>query len=244
MRTIKLTLEYDGTDYVGWQLQPNGRSIQGELEKALETLLKAPTRVHGSGRTDSGVHALGQVASFTTERTIPLKAFDKGLNSLLPRDIAVLKAEEAEEGFEARKNAKGKLYRYTILNRPMRSPVERRYVWEVFQRLDVEAMIGASRCLLGTHDFAAFRASDCEAKTTVRELRRIDFEREGDRIAISFEASGFMKHMIRNLVGTLVEVGLGKMSVQSVRETLESRERIRAGPTAPGKGLCLVAVRY
>ncbi|MGI5860485.1 MAG: tRNA pseudouridine(38-40) synthase TruA [Myxococcales bacterium] len=244
MRKIKLTLEYDGTDYVGWQVQPNGRSIQGELEKALGTILKERVKVTGSGRTDAGVHALAQVASFGTEKTVPLKAFVAGASGLLPRDIAVVKAEEVDESFDARRSARGKVYRYRIVNRPCRAPLERRFAWEVFRPLDCEAMQRAGASLLGRHDFSAFRASDCEAATTVREVRRLSVQRAGDIVTVEIEATAFLKHMVRNIVGTLVEVGLGRRSVESVAQVLASGDRDQAGATAPAHGLCLVKVFY
>lgn len=244
VRTIKLTIEYDGTDYVGWQHQPNGPSIQDALEKALTRLLKEPVRITGSGRTDAGVHAEGQVASFTTAKTLPLKAFVAGTNSLLPDDIAVREAEEREPGFDARRSARGKLYRYRILNRPTRSPLWRRTAWQIFRPLDVESMQRAATDLLGRHDFSAFRASDCGARTTVREIRHVGIERQGELITLDFEATAFLKHMVRNLVGTLVEVGLGKRSPDSLAALLEGRDRTRAGVTAPAHGLCLVEVYY
>ncbi len=244
MRTVLLTLEYDGTSYVGWQVQPNGPSIQAELERALGTILQGPVRVTGAGRTDAGVHALGQCASLTTDRPIPLKAFVAGVNSLLPKDIAVVSAEEREPGFDARRCARGKIYRYTVANRPVRSPLRRLQAWEVFQPLEVQAMRRAVGALLGRHDFSAFRASDCAARTTVRDLRRLEVRREGDRVVFELEATAFLKHMVRNLVGTLVQVGLGRRPEAWVAEVLAGRDRKRAGPTAPAQGLALVKVFY
>jgi tRNA pseudouridine38-40 synthase len=244
MRTLKLILEYDGTEYVGWQLQAHGRSIQGELERALEILLKEPVRVTGAGRTDSGVHALGQVASFRTARDVPLKAFVAGLNSLLPRDIAVRSAAEERPGFDARRAASGKRYRYRIINRRTRAPLEQRYAWEVFPALDVVAMQEGARALVGRHDFSAFRAGDCQASTTVRELRSLEIRRDGDGLVMEVEATAFLKHMVRNIAGTLVEVGRGKRPARALGEVLDSKDRARAGPTAPAHGLCLVEVYY
>jgi len=244
VRTIKLTLEYDGTDYVGWQVQPNGPSIQAALETALATLLKQEVRVTGAGRTDAGVHALGQVASFQTERAIPLKAFFAGTNGLLPKDIAVVAAEEVGSDFDARRSARGKHYRYKVVNRRARAPLERRYAWEVFLPLDLERMRAAAAPLLGVHDFGAFRASDCEARNAVRELRRLEILRQGETVMFEVEGSAFLKHMVRNLVGTLVEVGLGRREPGSIEALLASRNRTLAGATAPAHGLCLVEVRY
>ncbi|WP_373044038.1 tRNA pseudouridine(38-40) synthase TruA [Vulgatibacter sp.] len=244
MRTVKLTVEYDGTDFVGWQVQPNGRSVQQVIEQALETMLKERTPVVGAGRTDAGVHAAAQVCSLRTERTVPLKAFVMGLNSLLPPDVAVRAAEEMPEGFHARHSAGGKRYVYRISNRPTRSPLLRRTHWEVYRPLDVGAMREAARHFLGEHDFAAFRAADCPAKTTRRVMRRFDVEERDGSIAITVEATAFLKQMVRNLVGTLVEVGMGKRAPDSIRLLLLEGDRTKAGPTAPPQGLTMDEVFY
>jgi tRNA pseudouridine38-40 synthase len=245
MPRLKLTLEYEGTAYVGWQVQPNGVSIQSVVEKALLTLLGEPVQVASAGRTDAGVHALGQVAAFTTTRTLPLKAYERGLNGILPPDIAVVKAEEVPLEFDPRRWATGKRYRYQLSNRRGRAPLRRLTHWELFTPLDVEAMQRAAQQLIGRHDFSAFRASDCEAKTPVRELREVTISRrEGEVLWFELEGTAFLKHMVRNVVGTLVEVGRGKRPEAWVREVLESRDRTRAGPTAPAQGLMLVEVTY
>jgi len=243
MRTVKLTLEYDGTDFVGWQVQPNGRSVQQVLEQALETLLKERTQVTGAGRTDAGVHAAGQVCSLRTERTVPLKAFVLGLNSLLPPDVAVLAAEDMPADFHARHSASGKRYQYRISNRPTRSPLLRRTHWEIYRPLDVAAMREAARHFLGEHDFSAFRAADCPAKTTRRVMRRVDVEGTTD-LVITVEATAFLKQMVRNMVGTLVEVGLGKREPASIAQLLREGDRTKAGPTAPPQGLTMAQVFY
>ena len=242
---ISLLLEYDGTDFVGWQVQPNGRSVQEEVERALGVVCATPIRVIAAGRTDSGVHALGQVASFIPPVERPMVAFEKGLNGLLPRDVAVREARIRTPGFDARRSARGKLYRYRIANLPARSPLTSRQSWQVFPPLDVEAMRRAATHLIGTHDFAAFRAANCEAQTTVRTMRRLEVRGEsGGEIAIEVEASAFLKHMVRNLVGTLVEVGFGLRTPENVAEVLAQKDRTLAGRTAPPQGLCLVEVYY
>lgn len=241
---IKLTLEYDGTDYVGWQWQPNGPSLQAEVEGALAKLFKQPVRVSASGRTDAGVHALGQTATFTPPLELPLRAYVAGLTSILPRDIAVIDAREVPDDFDARRAALGKRYRYRILNRPQRSPLRRRQRWEIFHPLDTAAMARGAALLVGRHDFSAFRASGCEARSPVKHLSRADVRRDGEEIALDFVADGFLKQMVRNLVGTLVEVGLGRRSPESVAQTLRSLDRRQAGPTAPPQGLFLVEVFY
>ncbi len=245
MPVVKLVLEYDGTRYVGWQVQPNGPSIQGEVERALRTLRKSAVRVTAAGRTDAGVHALGQVASFPEERPLPLAAYVKGMNTLLPEDVAVRSAGFEPDGFDARRDARGKRYRYRIQNLEGRSPLGRRVAWQVFRRLDVEAMREAARPLLGRHDFAAFQAADCESGHAVRDLGRIEVlgEPRGE-IQVIAEATAFVKHMVRNVVGTLAEVGMGNRPPGWVGEVLEGRDRARAGPTAPAQGLCLEEVFY
>jgi tRNA pseudouridine38-40 synthase len=243
-RTIKLVLEYDGTDFSGWQLQPGERTVQLELEGALERLLKEKVRIHGAGRTDAGVHALGQVASFETQSQIPLKAFREGLNTILPPDVAVLVAEEAPEGFEARHWARGKRYRYRVLNRRVRSPLLSRYSWWQKRPWELAALRAAIPALLGEHDFTSFRASGCQAKHPVRVVRAIDLTSRGDEIELTFEATAFLKQMVRNIVGTLAEVALGKIPPEAVAEILAARDRRRAGPTAPPQGLTLLEVFY
>ena len=244
-RNIRLRLAYDGTRYVGWQVQPNGPSIQAELERALATLHKEPVRITGAGRTDAGVHALGQVASFPAARPLPVQAYVKGMNALLPDDVAVREAAVLDGPFDARRDARGKRYRYRIENLPTRAPLTRLQAWQVFRRLDVEAMRAAAGPLRGRHDFSAFRASDCEAAHPVRELRRLDVETPGPgRIEVVAEATAFLKHMVRNLVGTLVEVGLGARPAASTVGLLASRDRTLAGRTAPPQGLTLEEVFY
>ena len=245
MPRVKLTLEYDGTRYVGWQVQPNGISIQARLEEALQRLLDEPVGVEVAGRTDAGVHALGQVVCFDTARGLPLKAYWMGLNRFLPEDIAVVRAEEVPADFSPRRWSHGKRYRYRVSNRPSRSPLRRFTHWEVFSRLDVEAMRRAAPLLEGRHDYSAFRASDCQAPHAVREVRRLEVAgTPGDEVSFTVEGTAFLKHMVRNLVGTLVEVGRGRQPPEWVGQVLASRDRKRAGPTAPAHGLVLEEVFY
>ena len=245
MSWVKLVLSYDGTRYVGWQFQLNGPSIQAEVERALSALHKEPVQVTGAGRTDAGVHALGQVVSFAVERPIPVPAYVKGMNAHLPDDIAVREAEVRESPFDARRDARGKRYRYRIENLPTRYPLGRLQAWQVFRPLDVAAMRAAAEPLLGRHDFGAFRAASCEAGHAVREMRRLEIQDgpEG-RIEVVVEATAFLKHMVRNIVGTLVEVGLGARSAGSMADVLRSRDRRLAGRTAPAHGLVLDQVFY
>ena len=245
---LKLTLEYDGAPFVGWQVQPNGASVQGAVEDALEKLCGAGARVTGAGRTDAGVHARGQVASLDPPRELPLSAWTAGLNAHLPPEVACVRAEEAPPGFDARRWARGKRYVYTVMRSPVRSPLWRGRAWEVRRPLDVAAMTAALPHVRGRHDFSALRAADCPARTTVRDVRelsiRSDELRQGELVEVRIEATAFLKHMVRNLIGTLVEVGHGKRSPESLQELLDSRDRTRAGPTAPPHGLLLDEVFY
>ena len=243
-RAIKLTLSYDGTAFKGWQVQPNGRSVEEVIERAIAKLYGSPVRITGAGRTDAGVHARGQVASFSVERELPLKAWTAGLNALLPDDVACVRAEVAPEGFDARRSARGKRYIYSILQTAVRSPLRHGRMWEIRRPLDVAAMREALKPLLGRHDFSAFRAADCPAKTTVREMRRLEIAQDGARLDVILEATAFLKHMVRNIVGTLVEVAHAKREAASMAALLGGRDRKQAGPTAPPHGLILDEVFY
>ncbi len=244
MRKIKIILEYEGTQYCGWQYQPDRLSIQEVLEKCLEKITKVKTAVVGSGRTDSGVHAKGQVAHFLTESKMTEHQFQKALNSLLPHDIVVQQTKEVDMKFHSRKSATRKLYRYTILNRDYPSALNCRYSHYIASPLKISAMRQAAKEFLGKKDFASFQGAGCEAKSSVREIYKFTISKEENWIEINIIGSGFLKHMVRNLVGTLIEVGLGKCDAQSVRAILKARDRNKAGPTAPARGLCLVKVSY
>jgi tRNA pseudouridine38-40 synthase len=245
MPRIKLVLEYDGTHYVGWQMQPNGPSIQGRLKLALQQLLGTSVDVHAAGRTDSGVHAVGQVVAFDSPLKLPLRAYWMGLNGLLPDDVAVVKAEEVSADFDPRRWARGKRYLYRISNRRGRSPTRRQSHWEIFQPLDLQAMREGAKHLLGRHDFSSFRAAECEARHPIRELTRADVDgAPGDELRFTVEGTAFLRHMVRNLTGTLVEVGRGRQPPQWVKQVLEAKDRHHAGVTAPPQGLTLVEVFY
>ena len=242
---VKLILEYDGTRYVGWQVQQNGPSVQAEVERALATLHQAPRRVTAAGRTDAGVHALGQVVSFPEAAPLPLAAYVKGMNALLPQDVAVRAASLEPDAFDARRSASGKRYRYRIVNGATRAPLCRLQAWQVFRPLDLGAMRAAAAPLVGRHDFAAFQAADCEARHAVREVRRLEvLSGMGPELAVVVEATAFVKHMVRNIVGTLVEVGLGRRDPAGTPGLLASRDRTQAGRTAPPQGLVLEEVFY
>jgi len=244
--SLKLTLEYDGGGFVGWQIQPNGRSVQEELEKGIARLLgeAEPARATGAGRTDAGVHARAQVASVHVSRAMPLRAWTAGLNALLPEDVACVRAEIAPDGFDARRWARGKRYVYAILQSPVRAPLLRGHAWEIRRPLDLTSMRRAAPALLGAHDFSALRAADCPARTTVREIRKLEIRQEGPRVDVVVEATAFLKHMVRNIVGTLVEIGHGRRDPDSLAALLLGRDRTRAGPTAPAHGLVLDEVFY
>lgn len=257
MRHIRLVVEYDGTELCGWQRQANGPTVQGHLEAALGKLLAHEVTVVGASRTDAGVHARGQVASFRIERAIPLHGIRRGLNSLLPAAIAVASASEAADDFHPRFSATGKHYRYLVFTRDERSPRWRHRAWHHPGALDLAAMRQAGAALIGEHDFAAFRAAGCTARTTVRKIEEIAItapgEARGDAaicdcdprmIAIDVRGNAFLRNMVRIVVGTLVEVGEGRRSVGQVAEILASRDRTQAGLTAPAHGLELISVRY
>ena len=244
-RRYRARVEYDGTDFFGFQAQPGTRTVQGTLEAALAHLsggIRLP--VEGAGRTDAGVHARGQVANFYTEAEIPPHGWRKGLNSLLPPDIAVREAVEVGLEFDARRHARGKLYRYSIYNHETRSPLCARTTWHVRARLDEAAMNAAAEPLVGQHDFSAFRAADCERLSTVRDLSRLTVRRDGDLVEIEVVATAFLKNMVRIIAGTLVAAGRHSLAPGDVAAIRDGGDRTRAGVTAPPHGLCLVEVYY
>jgi tRNA pseudouridine38-40 synthase len=245
MKNIKLTIEYDGTGYHGWQIQPNRRTIQGVLQERIETMTKEPISLIASGRTDAGVHALGQVANFRTESRIPLDAIKRGLNSLLPDDIAIQRVEAVRDNFHARFSARSKLYEYRVLNSLVPSPIQRNFSWHVSRRLDLEAMRRTAQMLLGTHDFSSFRSAHTDNLNPVRTLMKMEIQKKRHHmIAIRLRADAFLKQMVRNIVGTLVDIGRGKIDPEAMEAILHARNRPSAGMTAPPWGLFLVEVEY
>ncbi len=247
MRRLRLTLEYDGGGFQGWQLQPGQRSVQGALEAALQQVVQAEVRVIGAGRTDAGVHARGQVAHADVPGALAPLALRRALNAVLPADLAVIELREAAPDFHARRDARSKSYVYRILNRAVPSPERRGVTWHIRSRLDLDAMREAAAILRGEHDFAAFRGAHGGApagESTLRTLDRLEVVREGDEVRIVAAGRSFLRHMVRNLAGTLVDVGLGRSSPDDVAAILASRERARAGPTGPPHALCLERVCY
>lgn len=245
MPRFKLTIEYDGGPFQGWQRLADGPSVQGALEDAVEKLTGVRSDVIGAGRTDAGVHAMGQVAHVDIEK--PFEAFRvmEALNAhLRPHPIAVLAAQEAAPGFHARFDAKKRVYLYSILNRRAPPALARGFVWRISRELDVDAMHAAAQRLLGKHDFTTFRDSHCQAKSPVKTLDRCDVVRDGDMVHVHCEAQSFLHRQVRSMVGTLAEVGLGAMSGEDVADALAAADRARCGPVAPADGLFLVRVDY
>ena len=241
---IKLTVEYDGTNYHGWQIQANCDSIQAVLERAISTFLRTPTRVIGAGRTDAGVHALGQVVSFVTEKEFQPQRIRRALNALTPPDITIKEVGIVPESFDPRRDARSRVYEYHILNRSTPSPFHLNHAWHLHAPLNIGAMRAAISCLLGEHDFTSFRAADCDAAQPIRTVYRTTLERRGELLVYTIEARAFLRHMVRNIMGTLVQVGSGARSVDWFRELLPVRDRTKAGETAPAHGLFLMEVKY
>ena len=239
-----LILEYEGTAYHGWQVQKNGITIQEILEKALSQITNTKTSVLSSGRTDAGVHAEAMPAHFITESKMKPGEFQLAINSLLPHDITIKEVRKVPMSFNARGSVKLKLYRYTILNRGYPSALNFRHSWFIPHKLDIAAMRRAAKYLQGEHDFTSFRAGNCNAKSPVRTMDRVEIFKQDGFLQFEFEGKGFLKHMVRNFIGTLVYVGRKKIPARQVKTILEARNRCDAGPTAPAEGLCLVKVWY
>jgi len=249
MRNLKLILSYDGSDFAGWQVQPNAVTVQGTLASAIGRITGENVLPQGSGRTDAGVHALAQVVTFVTESSVPAANFVKALNDILPASVRVLEAEDAAPGFHARKSARGKTYRYRIYRAAICPPFLARYVWHYPYPLQEQLMVQAAGLVEGEHDFTSFAAVDPErsAGAAVSNIRRIfssTWEREGDEFVYTVKGSGFLHHMVRNLVGTFILVGKETLKGEDVTRILEARNRSAAGATAPASGLYLVNVEY
>jgi tRNA pseudouridine38-40 synthase len=244
MPTIKLILEYDGTAYAGWQRQPDRPTIQQAVEAAIFGVTQINVPVIGAGRTDAGVHALGQGASFRIDREMTPREWTRALNAHLPNSIVVRSAAHMPDTFHARHSATGKLYEYRVLNRPERPAVARDYCWHIHGPLDDAAMNHAGLALIGSHDFSSFQTQPTDNDDPICHLQRFAVRREGDRLRIEAYADRFLKQMIRSIVGTLVEVGLNKRSPDSIHAILHARDRSAAGKTAPPQGLFLMRVDY
>jgi tRNA pseudouridine38-40 synthase len=244
MRTLRLVLEYDGTEYAGWQRQAGQRTVQACLEEAFFSMTAQTVKVRGSGRTDAGVHAQGQVASVEVDSRIPASQFLRGLNAHLPDDIAITDVADVAADFDARRSARGKVYRYLIWNHAIRSPRLARTTWHLRAPLDTHVMRQAASLLIGTHDFRGFRAADCTRLNTIRTMRRFDVDRQGALITMEVEGNAFLKNMVRIMVGTLVGIGRNTVSQTSIGEVLTSGNRAKAGVTAPPHGLSLARVIY
>ena len=244
-RNIKIEIAYDGTAYNGWQRQENtNKTIQGILEFSISLLLNEVIEINGSGRTDAGVHAKGQVANFYTKSELNPNVFVNKLNLILPEDIKIMKVEEVEQGFHARRSARAKTYSYSIWNSDISFVFGRKYVYEIEPKLDFEAMKKASQFLIGEHDFRSFCSDKNMEKSSIRTINQIDMNQIGDKITISYEGSGFLYNMVRIMTGTLIEVGLLKRSPDSIASILDLKNREASGFTAPPQGLCLEHVYY
>lgn len=244
MRTIKLTIAYDGTDFKGWQIQKNGNTVQAELEAAIEKVTQKHSRAHASGRTDAGVHAKGQVVHFKTASTIPDDKLPLALNAVLPETIAVLSSEEVKGDFHSQYDARKKLYRYCIFPSGERDPFIEKYAWRIPYKLNVSKMKREALVLLGKQDFKAFQAKDKRERSSVRNVYLVDIKKKSPLITIDIEANGFLYNMVRNITGTLVDLGRGYLPEGSMRKIIDSKDRTKAGPTAPAKGLFLINVKY
>ena len=246
MKNFKLTIEYDGTNFNGWQIQAAGRTVQGEIERALSKMTRRHVRVIGSGRTDAGVHALGQIAAFRCETRLSAAVFFSGLNSLLPDDIIIRECEQAPDDFHPRYDATAKTYHYNILNRPLPAAIGRAYCWHIRKPLDIAAMKAAIRNVIGTHDFKAFENTGSPRSHTVRTIHDADIITgpSDDLVTLRVTANGFLRYMVRNIVATIVDAGLSKLSPHDVAAILAKKDRRLASATAPPHGLFLHRVYY
>jgi tRNA pseudouridine38-40 synthase len=241
---IRLTVEYDGTAYAGWQRQKNGFSVQQALEEAFEKASGARVSITGAGRTDAGVHALAQTAHLETQCTIPPEKISYAMNTFLPPDIRVKRSEQAKDDFHARFDACGKAYRYTIYNAPHPSAIYRNFSCHISGSLDIEAMRSAAAYLIGEHDFAAFCAAGSEVKGTVRQVYSLDVSAAEPFVHIDIKGSGFLYNMVRIIAGTLIDIGIGRIPPEHMKEILEGKDRSAASATAPAQGLTMVEVYY
>jgi len=244
VRNIKLTVAYDGSEYHGWQIQPGKRTIQASLTQAIQDLIGSEVRVFGASRTDAGVSALGQVALVQIDSAIPVENLAKAITHRLPSDIAVTEAVEVPQGFDVIGAVKNKLYRYTIFTGPLRPVLQIRHCWHLPAVLDAAAMNEAAKILVGEKDFKSFASADDQRQSSVRTIFRCDVTRKGDLVYVDIEGDGFLYNMVRNIVGTLVEIGLDRYKPEKINEILKARDRTAAGQIAPAAGLCLMWIKY
>ncbi len=244
MRNIKLQIEYDGANYSGWQTQKNDKTVQETISHAIAQALQEKITIYGAGRTDAGVHALGQVAHFKTGSSIPAERLVHAINYYLPHDIVVKSAVDVSESFHAQYCTKSKVYQYTVLNDWTRSAINRNFCYVYGYALDMEKMADAAKMLIGAHDFTSFTTKAIEEKNRVRTVLRLEIRKEGKYLYFTIEADGFLYNMVRTIVGTLLEVGRGKIAGDTIKDILNKKNRIFAGPTAPARGLCLMEIKY
>jgi tRNA pseudouridine38-40 synthase len=244
MRNIRLLIEYDGTDYAGWQWQKNEKTIQETLLSAIEQVTQEKVKLYGASRTDAGVHAVGQVANFKTNSVIPSERLVYAINFYLPPDITVKKAADVAESFHAQYCAKSKIYRYTLFNNWIRTSLNRNICYICGFQLSMDKMVAAARYLTGTHDFTSFTTKAWGEKNRIRTIKRLDIKREGTNVYFTIEADGFLYNMVRTIVGTLLEIGRGKIVSEGIQDIVNAKNRKLSGPTVPAKGLCLMEVKY
>ena len=244
MRNIKLIIEYDGKSFNGWQKQPNKLNIQGEIERAIGEITGEEIDLIASGRTDAGVHSLGQTANFKTNSNLPIEKFAIAINSKLKKSIVIKSAEEVDERFHSRYSVKSKTYRYTINNSQMGTALYREMEYHVPMKLNIEKMKQAAKHFEGEHDFKGFKASGTSSKSSVRTIYKADVREDGERIYIELTGSGFLYNMVRIISGTLVDVGLGKINPEEILKIIDAKDRSKAGKTLPAHGLCLIKVEY
>ncbi len=244
LRNIKLIIEYDGTNYAGWQRQNNAVAIQQKVEEAIKCVTGSFSEVIGSSRTDSGVHARGFVCNFYTESKIPSLSFKRALNNFLPEDIVIINSEDVENEFHSRYHSTGKKYVYTIVTGTERSAIGRNYVYYFYRKLDIQKMQDGARYFLGTHDFSAFKKTGSSVKTSVRTIKDLQIKQKEKTIEFSIVGDGFLYNMVRIIVGTLLEVGVGRFTPEYIVQIIDSKDRSKAGKPVPARGLCLEEVYY
>ncbi len=245
MPNIKLTISYDGTGYHGWQKQKGLKTVQGTLEGALKKIFKENIKLTGAGRTDAGVHAIAQVANFKVRNIkIPINKIPYVLNNLLPEEIRIIDCASVNDNFHARRSAKSKTYLYVISNAPVQSPFSARYSWHIPYKINLKRMRRAAKMLEGKHDFKSFMSAGSAVKSTIKNMEEIKIQKKDSQIMIFFRADGFLKQMVRNITGTLVEIGTGKREPEEIRNILDGKDRKKAGQCAPAKGLFLLEVKY